>query len=107
MVDGGYTADEILKAERFMLLMLGFQLGAPGPLSFLRRVSKADEYDPLIRTLAKYFMEVTIMDERFVTSPASFIAAGALCAARIVLKKPDWVSLVFNNLIYNSLLTCV
>lgn len=95
MVDGGYNAEEILKAERFMLMMLSFKLGAPGPLSFLRRISKADEYDLLIRTLAKYFMEVTIMDERFVSSPASFIAAGAHCAARIVLKKPDWVGPFF------------
>ncbi|KAG9242819.1 cyclin-like protein [Calycina marina] len=87
MVDGGYTTDEILKAERFMLSMLQFELGWPGPMSFLRRISKADEYDLDTRTLAKYFLEVAIMDERFVSSPASYIAAGAHCLARIMLKK--------------------
>ncbi|KAJ4108986.1 B-type cyclin [Fusarium oxysporum] len=69
MVDNGYTADEVLKAERFMLSMLSFELGWPGPMSFLRRVSKADDYDLETRTLAKYFLELTIMDERFVASP--------------------------------------
>ena len=91
MVDGGYTVDEILKAERFMLSMLQFELGWPGPMSFLRRISKADDYDLETRTLAKYFLEITIMDERFVGSPPSFVAAGAHCLARMMLKKGVWV----------------
>jgi G2/mitotic-specific cyclin 3/4 len=90
MVDNGYSTEEILKAERFMLSMLGFELGWPGPMSFLRRVSKADDYDLETRTLAKYFLEVTIMDERFVGSPPSFLAAGAHCLSRFMLKKGFW-----------------
>ncbi|KAM0324181.1 hypothetical protein ACHAQA_008374 [Verticillium albo-atrum] len=90
MVDGSYAVEEILKAERFMLSMLGFELGWPGPMSFLRRISKADDYDLETRTLAKYFLEVTIMDERFVASPPSFLAAGAHCLSRMILKKGDW-----------------
>jgi G2/mitotic-specific cyclin 3/4 len=93
MVDGGYKVDEILKAERFMLNMLDFELGWPGPMSFLRRVSKADQYDLDTRTLAKYFLEVTIMDKMFVGSPSSYLAAGAHCLARLMLKKEGgWVS---------------
>ncbi|KAI1169128.1 cyclin-like protein [Nemania serpens] len=90
MVDGGYTVEEILKAERFMLSMLDFELGWPGPMSFLRRVSKADDYDLEARTLAKYFLEVVIMDERFVASPPSYIAAGAHCLSRFILRKGEW-----------------
>ncbi|KAL8999368.1 MAG: hypothetical protein Q9169_001794 [Polycauliona sp. 2 TL-2023] len=90
MVDGGYTIDEVLKAERFMLSMLQFELGWPGPMSFLRRISKADDYDLETRTLAKYFLEITIMDERFIGSPPSFVAAGAHCLARMMLKKGNW-----------------
>lgn len=92
MVDGGYTMDEVLKAERFMLSMLQFELGWPGPMSFLRRISKADDYDLETRTLAKYFLEVTVMDERFVGCAPSFTAAGAHCLARLMLRKGDWVS---------------
>ncbi|KAJ5610987.1 hypothetical protein N7510_007706 [Penicillium lagena] len=90
MVDGGYTIDEILKAERFMLNILDFELGWPGPMSFLRRISKADDYDLETRTVAKYFLEVTIMDERFVCTPPSFAAAGAHCLARLILYKGCW-----------------
>lgn len=92
MVDGGYTIDEILKAERFMLTMLQFELGWPGPMSFLRRISKADDYDLETRTLAKYFLEVTLMDERFIGSPPSFTAATSHCLSRMMLRKGAWVS---------------
>lgn len=90
MVDNGYSADELLKAERFMLSMLQFELGWPGPMSFLRRISKADDYDLETRTLAKYFLEVTIMDERFIGCTPSYLAAGAHCMARFFLQKGDW-----------------
>ncbi|KAF2719763.1 hypothetical protein K431DRAFT_106326 [Polychaeton citri CBS 116435] len=90
MVDGGYSEQDIMKAERFMLSMLQFELGWPGPMSFLRRISKADDYDLETRTLAKYFLEITLMDERFVGSKPSFLAAGAHCLARLMLQKGEW-----------------
>jgi hypothetical protein len=107
MVDNGYTIEEILKAERFMLSMLAFELGWPGPMSFLRRISKADDYDLETRTMAKYFLEVTIMDERFVGSPASFLAAGAQCISRLLLGKGDWVSSRFSLHIHLSSLLII
>jgi G2/mitotic-specific cyclin 3/4 len=105
MVDGAYTADEVLKAERFMLSMLQFELGWPGPMSFLRRISKADDYDLETRTLAKYFLEITVMDERFVGCAPSFLSAGAHCLARMMLKKGDWVCYASQYLPYHLLIT--
>ncbi|KAI5924825.1 cyclin-like protein [Camillea tinctor] len=105
MVDGGYTVDEILKAERFMLSMLNFELGWPGPMSFLRRISKADEYDLDTRTLSKYFLEVAIMDERFVASPPSYVAAGSHCLSRLILGKGEWTPehVHYSGYTYNQL----
>lgn len=94
MVDNGYTVAEILAAERYMLSQLKYELGWPGPMSFLRRVSKADDYDIETRTLAKYFLELTIMDSRFVGTPPSFLAAGAHYLARVMLGKGEWVCLL-------------
>ncbi|ERF71482.1 hypothetical protein EPUS_00471 [Endocarpon pusillum Z07020] len=106
MVDGGYTIDEILKAERFMLTMLQFELGWPGPMSFLRRISKADDYDLETRTLAKYFLEVTVMDEQFLGSPPSFTAAAAHCLARLMLRKGRWTPqhVCYSDYTYTQLL---
>lgn len=102
MVDSGYSVDEILKAERFMLTILDFDLGWPGPMSFLRRTSKADEYDLETRTVAKYFLELAIMDERFVCTPPSFIAAGAHCLSRMLLNKGSWVCPPLHLLCYHT-----
>jgi len=62
-------------------------------MSFLRRTSKADDYDYETRTLAKYFLEVTIMDSRFVASQPSWLAAGAHYLLRKMLNKGPWTEL--------------
>ncbi|KAI5967595.1 CLB4 [Candida theae] len=90
MADNAYTIDEFLKAERFMVDVLEFDMGWPGPMSFLRRTSKADDYDYETRTLAKYFLEITIMDARFVASPPSWLAAGAHYLSRVLLSRGEW-----------------
>lgn len=91
MVEYTFSADEIIDAERFMVGLLDYNLGYPGPMSFLRRTSKADDYDIEVRTLAKYLLEITIMDRRFVGSPASWLAAASHYLSRIMLQRtPSW-----------------
>ncbi|KAK3614485.1 B-type cyclin [Elasticomyces elasticus] len=49
---GDFTAADLLKAERYMLRILQFELGWPGPISFLRRISTADAFNVEIWSLA-------------------------------------------------------
>src|SRR5882757_9362036 len=42
LADNQYTVEEILKAEKYILKMLEWDLKAPGPMGWLRRASKAD-----------------------------------------------------------------
>lgn len=93
MADNAYTIEDFFKAELFMIDVLEFDMGWPGPMSFLRRTSKADDYDYETRTLAKYFLEVTIMDHRFVASQPSWLAAGAHYLLRKILNKGAWTEL--------------
>jgi hypothetical protein len=104
MVDNTYTGDELIKAERYMLNILKWELEFPGPMSFLRRISKADDYDLETRTLAKYFLEVALMEERFIGCPCSFSAAASHCMARLMLKKGHWVCSPHSLTV--NLLTC-
>lgn len=92
MTDGGYGDDEILKAERYVLSMIDFNLSYPNPINFLRRISKADGYDIQSRTMAKYLMEISIVDHKFMGTPPSLIAAAGNWLARRVLDKGEWVS---------------
>lgn len=93
MADNAYSIDDFLKAERFMIDVLEFDMGWPGPMSFLRRTSKADDYDYETRTLAKYFLEITIMDSKFIASQPSWLAAGAHYLSRKLLNKGPWTEL--------------
>lgn len=90
MLGNQYSRDSFLRAEKFMVETLGFEFGWPGPMSFLRRGSKADDYDNEVRTLAKYFLEITIMDPKFVSSPPSWLAAGAQFLSRKMLARGEW-----------------
>lgn len=90
MADGGYQTEEVLKAERSMLTTLGFNLQYPNPLNFLRRVSKADGYDLHTRTIGKYLMEVTLLDECFLKYTPSMIAAASIYIARWVYSHCEW-----------------
>jgi G2/mitotic-specific cyclin 3/4 len=93
VANGAYTVKDLLKAERLILRKLEFNLEWPGPMSFLRRISRADNYDSKTRDLSKYVLEITIMDERFVGCVPSFLSAGSYCLARFMLKKRGWVFL--------------
>ncbi|KAJ2080354.1 B-type cyclin [Coemansia sp. RSA 988] len=90
MVENNYAEAEILSAERYILRMLNFDLGWPGPLSFLRRISKADGYDMSTRTLAKYLIEVTLVDHRFIGVPSSKVAAVAHYLSLRFLNRGPW-----------------
>lgn len=90
MVENEYTVEEILRVERYMINLFEFNMGWPGPMSFLRRSSKADDYDSDTRTLAKYLLEITIMDERFVGAPPSWLAAASHYLSRHILSRGSW-----------------
>ncbi|ORY76279.1 cyclin-like protein [Leucosporidium creatinivorum] len=86
MTEGGYTRDEILKGERIILQSLEFNISPYcSPYSWVRRISKADDYDIQTRTLSKFLMEVTLLDHRFLRAKPSMIAAIGMYLARRML----------------------
>merc|ERR1712241_1221752 len=58
ITDRAYTESQIREMEMRILDTLGFDLGRPLPLHFLRRNSKAGNVDALTHTMAKYAMEL-------------------------------------------------
>jgi hypothetical protein len=73
-----YSKKEIIKMEMVMLRVLKFELGRPLPLHFLRRNSKAAHADPKIHSMAKYIMEVTLLDHECSAWKPSLLAAASL-----------------------------
>ena len=92
VADDGFSEEEILKAERFVLAALNYDLSYPNPMNFLRRISKADNYDIQTRTLGKYLLEISLLDHRFMKYNPSQVAAASMYLARLILERGPWVS---------------
>ncbi|KAG7242760.1 hypothetical protein INR49_020135, partial [Caranx melampygus] len=93
ITDNAFTKSQILQMEQLILETLKFQLGRPLPLHFLRRASKVANSDVERHTLAKYLMELTLLDYNMVHYRPSEVAAAALCLSQLLLEGLPWVSL--------------
>ncbi|XP_039349403.1 G2/mitotic-specific cyclin-B2 isoform X1 [Mauremys reevesii] len=90
ITDNAYSSSQIREMEMMILKELNFDLGRPLPLHFLRRASKAGEADAEQHTLAKYLMELTLIDYDMIHHHPSEIAAAALCLSQKVLGQGEW-----------------
>lgn len=112
MTENGYTKEDILKGERIVLQVrlvsssltsirahtyiwflqtLNFTVSSYcSPYSWVRRISKADDYDIQTRTLSKFLIEATLLDHRFLRARPSLIAAVGMYLANRMLGK-EWV----------------
>ncbi|EED24270.1 G2/M-specific cyclin NimE [Talaromyces stipitatus ATCC 10500] len=90
VADDTFSDKEILDAERHVLATLNYNMSYPNPMNFLRRISKADNYDIETRTLGKYLMEISLLDHKFMAYKQSHVAAAAMYLARLILDRPEW-----------------
>ena len=84
-----YHKRDIIKMELAILKSLKFELGRPLPLHFLRRNSKAAHADSKIHTLAKYLMELTLVEYECSHWKPSYLAAVSLFVTLKVLAESD------------------
>jgi len=78
ITDNAYTSADIRQMELRMLSSLGFNFSRPLPLHFLRRNSKAGDVDVLQHTVAKYLIEISLLEYDMAHLPPSLLAAAAL-----------------------------
>jgi len=85
ITDKAYKQSEILQMEIRILKTLDFDLGRPLPINFLRRCSKAGLVDGDIHGLAKYVMELTLVDYKFAHVEPSRVSAASLALSMHLL----------------------
>ncbi|XP_007571055.1 G2/mitotic-specific cyclin-B2 isoform X1 [Poecilia formosa] len=90
ITDDAFSKAQILEMEQLVLRRLGFQLGRPLPLHFLRRASKVANTDVEKHTLAKYLMELTLLDYQMVHLRPSEVAAASLCLSQLLVDGLPW-----------------
>jgi hypothetical protein len=89
--DSAYTEKDILDAEQYVLRVLGWDCSYPNVMTFLRRVSKAEDFDDQTRSVGKFFVEIACVDHRLLPFPPSQVAAASLWLARLILDRDSWV----------------
>ncbi|XP_017315379.1 G2/mitotic-specific cyclin-B1 isoform X2 [Ictalurus punctatus] len=77
VTDRAYSTAQIREMEMSILRVLNFNFGRPLPLQFLRRASKIGEVTAEQHTLAKYFVELTMVDYEMVHFAPSQVASAA------------------------------
>ncbi|XP_014031121.1 G2/mitotic-specific cyclin-B2 isoform X1 [Salmo salar] len=102
ITDNAFTKAHIREMEQLILQSLNFELGRPLPLHFLRRASKAGNADVEKHTLAKYLMELTLLDYDMVHYHPSEIAAAALCLSQLLLDELNWTPTQAHYSTYNE-----
>merc|ERR1712236_14327 len=97
ITDNAYTGAEIRQMELQIIRALNFDLCQPISLNFLRRYSKAGDVDMLQHSLAKYTLEVCLLDYHLLTTPGSLLASAALCLSLLVLDPSLTLDTVWNK----------
>ncbi|XP_023651647.1 G2/mitotic-specific cyclin-B1 [Paramormyrops kingsleyae] len=90
VTDRAYTTAQIRDMEMKILRVLKFSFGRPLPLQFLRRASKIGEVTAEHHTLAKYFVELTMVDYDMVHFAPSLIASAAFALMLKVFSCGEW-----------------
>jgi len=96
ITDNAYTDTEIRKMELRIIRALDFDLCQPISLNFLRRYSKAGEVDVLQHSLAKYALEICLLDSSLVHLPGSLLASTSLCLSLMLLEKSSSLDTVWS-----------
>jgi len=89
ITDNAYTEDAIKQMEMKILQTLKFNLFEPLSLHFLRRFSKAGDVDVLQHSLAKFAIELALVEYDLVPIPGSKLAASALCLSLMLLEPQE------------------
>ncbi|XP_044744887.1 G2/mitotic-specific cyclin-B-like [Coccinella septempunctata] len=94
--DDSFSARQILAMERDILATLKFSLGKPTAIHFLRRYSKVARASQLQHCLAKYMLELALIDYQMCHILPSHQAAAACCLAIAILTEEMDLSKVWS-----------
>jgi len=99
--DNSFDRDQFIQMEMEILRKVDFDLGIPISYRFLRRYSKVAKTSMSTLTLARYILEMSLMEYSLVTKRDSVIAAAALYIAMKMSKDGEWEGEVVTSSGYN------
>lgn len=103
ITDEAYTSKQIFEMEMEMLKTLDYSLSRPLPINFLRRFAKAAGSTENVYEMAKYFVELALLDYATAHYKPSKVGGGSV----IVLSKFIIIYQLINVLLYCFVLFCL
>ncbi|KAK7883195.1 hypothetical protein WMY93_029369 [Mugilogobius chulae] len=88
VMDYTYTKQQLLRMERKVLNRLKFDLSFCAPVHFLLLFASVARCSAKMTWMARYLLELTLLEEQCVCFQPVQLAEAALCLARLVLKEP-------------------
>ncbi|XP_048746879.2 G2/mitotic-specific cyclin-B3-like [Ostrea edulis] len=90
--DDAYTRVEFLDMERMILKTIGFDIGMPLSYRFLRRYAKCARANMETLTMARFILEMSLMEYEFIKYRESKMASACLLLAMKMKKTGKWTS---------------
>jgi len=87
ITDNAYTQKDIVQMEYDILKELDFKITTPSPWQFLNWYSKLAHADQVTFNLARYLIELPLIEYRMLKYSPSIVAAAAVYVSFHVLKK--------------------
>ncbi|OXB63325.1 hypothetical protein ASZ78_015660, partial [Callipepla squamata] len=97
-----FTAAQICQMETKILQALDFRFYLPLHLQFLRRASEFAEVDEEQQFLAKFLLELSIVDYDMVHFPPSMTSAAAFCLAMKLFNGDTWTPALQHHTSYSE-----
>ncbi|CAL1533170.1 unnamed protein product [Lymnaea stagnalis] len=88
--DNAFGRDEFIQMEMELLRKVDFDLGIPISYRFLRRYAKIARMSIVTLTLARYILEMSLMDCQFMVERDSKMAAATLFIAQKMKNEGSW-----------------
>ena len=92
--DNAYTMENLFDMEKKLFVTVDYQLGIPLSYRFLRRYCKVASISTKTMTLARYILELTLLEYPFCYKRESLKAAGCV-----------WLALKMEQMEWNAMLT--
>lgn len=102
VTDKAYTREEILDMEGKILAKLKFNLTSPSSYRFLERFAKVHGVDDRTNNLAKYLIELALIESKMLKYSPSNVAISSLYLACKILKKEAWNNTLARNCEYTE-----
>ena len=89
MTDKAYTKKQILQMEGYMLKELNFNITFTSSYLFLQRFAKLLQADQKTYMMARYLIELALVEYGLVKYPPSHLAASAIYLAAKIFKQSN------------------